>query len=75
MGLGILRENMRAVGLGINLRGGKAGMAQQFLNGAKIGTSRQQMRGKGMAQRMWCGAVCQSEAAAHALHQELDDAC
>ena len=34
---------------GIYLRGGQAGMPQQFLNAAKVPASTQQVRRKGMA--------------------------
>ena len=46
MRLHILLEQMRAIDLGIDLRGRKTGMAEQFLDGAKIGAIAQEMRGE-----------------------------
>ena len=40
--------------MGINLGCPDAFMAEHFLNGADIGTTYQQVRGKGMPQRMGC---------------------
>jgi hypothetical protein len=53
MGLVVLRQQVLAVDPGIDLRGGQAGMTEQFLNGAKIGTATKQVGGKRVAQGVW----------------------
>ena len=40
--------------VGIDLRGGKAGVAEERLYGAKIRAIVQQVSGKTVAQFMWC---------------------
>ena len=66
-------EQMRAVDLGIDLRGRQAGVAEQLLDGAQIRAGAEQMRGEGMAQRMRRRRLGQAERAAHRAI-ELDDA-
>src|SRR3954447_18520706 len=58
---------------GIQLRGRKRGVAEEFLDGAQIAAAAQKMRGEGMAQRMRRGRVRQAERAAHAFDRELED--
>ena len=42
--------DVRAVHMGVELRGGDARVPQQLLHDAQVGTALQQVRGKGMAQ-------------------------
>lgn len=56
MSAAIYVEQMGRIHGGVNLRGGKAGVAQQFLQTAQIRAARQQMGGKTMAQSMGRGA-------------------
>eukprot|EP01035_Chromulina_nebulosa_P041629 gene41629-56341_t len=44
-------EQMRRIDLGVNLRRTEAGMAEQFLQRAQIGTAAEQVRREGVAQR------------------------
>ena len=67
-------EQMRAVDLGIALRGREAGVAEQLLDGAQIGAGAEEMRGEGMAQRMRRRRLGQAERGARARDPELDDA-
>src|SRR5690606_15672850 len=67
MGLAIAFQQSVGIDSGMDLGGGKAGMAQQFLNGAQVATLAQQMGRKGMAQRMGCRRGRQAECAAQ-LH-------
>ena len=66
MGAVVGLEQMRAVDLGIALRGRQAGVAEQFLDGAQIGAGAKQMRGEGMAERMRRRRVGQAERGARA---------
>lgn len=43
---------MLKIQMGINLRGTKVGMTQQFLDGPQVATGLQQMTGKGMPQHV-----------------------
>ena len=52
MGLGIAFEQALGVHGGIDLGGGKARMAQQFLDRAEVAALAEKVGGKGMAQRM-----------------------
>ena len=56
-------EQPRRIDAGIDLRCGKAGMAEQFLNGAQIAAAGKQVGGKGMAQCMRCRRLRQAEGA------------
>ena len=40
--------------MGVDFCGGDICMAQQHLDGTQIGAACQQMRGKGVTQRVWC---------------------
>src|SRR3981189_216127 len=62
-----------AVDTGINLRGRKRRVAEQFLDRAQIAAAAQQMSGKRMPQRMWRRTVGQAERAAQSLHGQLND--
>ena len=46
--------------MGINLGGGNIGVAQKFLDRSDIVTTFEQVRGKGMPERMASGALRQS---------------
>src|SRR5262245_15079355 len=74
MGAAIDLQEPLAVDAGIDLRGRERGVAEQFLDRAKVAAAGQQMRGKGVPERMRGGAVGQAECAAQPLHRELDDA-
>src|ERR1700757_4454248 len=54
-------EQSLAVDAGIDLRGRERGMAEQLLDRAQIAAARQQMRGKGMPERMRGRTVGQSQ--------------
>ena len=57
-------------GVGVFLRGGERLVAEQFLNGAEVGAVGKEMRGKGVAQRMWMQVPVDVRQA----HVFLDDA-
>ena len=61
MGVAIDVEQPRGVDLGVDLGRRQAGMAEQFLERAKIRAPRQQMRREAVAQRMRRQAVGQAE--------------
>ena len=65
-------EQPGRVDAGVDLRCRQAGMAQQFLDGAQIATRAQQMRCKGMAQRMWCRRLGQPQRAPQPRDQQLN---
>src|SRR5215208_3664035 len=73
MGVAIDLEQPLAVDRGVNLRGRKRGMAEQFLDRAQVAAARQKMRGEGMPQRMRRGTIGQAERAAQPLHRQLQD--
>ena len=52
MSLAMKAQQIRLVRIGVALCRRQAGMAKQFLNGAKIGSVSKKMRGKGVAKRM-----------------------
>src|ERR1039457_6775097 len=64
-------EEMRAVHLRIDLRGGEARMPQQLLDGAQIRTRAQKMGGEGVAERMRGGRLWQPKRAAGPRDGEL----
>ena len=50
MGLVVHRHQVGQRNLGVLLRGGEAGVAQQFLDGAQVRAVGQQVRGVGVAE-------------------------
>src|SRR4029079_6856545 len=50
-----------SIHLGVKLRGGQGSVAQEFLDAPQVPAARQQMRGEGVAQGVWGGAVRQAE--------------
>lgn len=60
------------IDLGVALRRGDRGVAEQFLDRAQIASRRQQMRRKGVAKRMRRGAVVKTKGAGVSLHRQLD---
>lgn len=73
MGIVVDFQQSCGVDTGIDLGGGKAGMAEQFLNGTQIAAAGQKMGGEGMAQGMWRRIFRQAESAAQFLHLALYD--
>src|SRR5262245_55968996 len=59
---------------GVDLGRRQRSMAEQFLDRAQIAAARQQMRRKGMAQRMRGRGLRQAERATQPCHRKLDDA-
>src|SRR5262245_30399127 len=74
MGAAVDFQQAFAVDAGVYLRGRERGVAEQLLDRAEIAATGQEMRGKGMAQRMWRRAVGQPQRATQPLHRKLDDA-
>jgi hypothetical protein len=62
------------VNFGITLGGGEAGMAKEFLDRTQVGAIAEQMRGKGMAQRMRGGVLGQAIEAAEVAQSFLHNA-
>ena len=54
MGFAMHAHQMRLVDIRVALRCRQAGMAEKFLDCAKIGTIAKKMRGKGVAKRVRC---------------------
>ena len=60
-------QQLRRIRRQIALRSGQTGVAQQLLHLAQAGPVFQQMRGKGVAQRVRCGVRRQAQLLAHLL--------
>ena len=73
MGVVVDFEQPCGVHAGVDLRRGKAGMAEQLLNGAQVSATGQKMRGEGMSERMRRGVFREAESAAELLHCPLND--
>ena len=60
-GMGGIVNPLEAVGahVGVDLRGGKAGMAKERLHAAEVGPAIQEVGGKSMAQFVGAGAIRQ----------------
>src|SRR5580692_4906031 len=71
MGALVNGEQLLCVYVGVGLRGGERGVAEQLLHGAEVSAIGEEMRGKGMAQRMGRGAFGETQCAAQPLHQGL----
>ena len=50
VGLGVGLHEAFGADVGVNLGGGEAGVAEQFLDAAQVGTGVEQVRGEGVAQ-------------------------
>ena len=74
MGAGVNFHEARIVHTCICLRGRKRGMTQQFLNGAQVAASVQQMRGKAVAHRVRRGRGGQAQLHSRGLDHFLHDA-
>ena len=67
-------QQLRRVDVRVALRGAQARMAEQLLDRPKVGAALQQVRRKGVAQRMRADARARAERGHVASHQPIDAA-
>src|SRR5271157_4518845 len=67
-------QQPRLVDRCINLRGGQAGVTEQFLDRTQIAAASQQMAGEGMAQSMRRGRIGQPQGGTKPFDGQLNDA-
>src|SRR5678815_4335788 len=72
MSLPVDVEQLRDVDVSVSLGGRETHVSEQLLNRAQVGARLQQMRGKGMAERVWADPESRAAAGNVARHQPLN---